>query len=384
MEENESGNPYGVTVKTAGEIDEIMADYLGIDNYIKMEVLPYDHIHHIDMHMKLLDEETILVGYFPEGESDGPQIQANIEYVLSNYTTKWGTPFKIVWMPMPSSPGGDYPDGTWGGPYYRTYTNSVFVNKTLIVPTYREEFDTTAIRIYEENLPGYNVVSIDCDNSPDVIIAASGAIHCITHSVGVEDPLLISHQPLNDTDDDQNDYIVDAYMNHRLGVVTGTLYWKTNLADDYEMVSMTAGDENTWIGNIPAQSFGTTVYYYVEGIASDGKTQTRPMPAPEGYWEFDVLSELVSVEENMIAAFSEVYPNPAGGITIVNAGFTQSTQGKLKLYDVLGKEIETIYEGTFQQGNQKFFFDVSKYETGAYLLVLELPGQVITHTLMVK
>ena len=49
-------------------------------------------------------------------------------------------------------------------------------------------------------MPGYNIVGIDCDGGNSNIIALSGAIHCITHSVGVEDPLMISHLPLNDTD----------------------------------------------------------------------------------------------------------------------------------------------------------------------------------------
>lgn len=39
---------------------------MGIDRYIKMDELPYDGIHHIDMHMKLLDEETLLVGEYPQ------------------------------------------------------------------------------------------------------------------------------------------------------------------------------------------------------------------------------------------------------------------------------------------------------------------------------
>ena len=52
---------------------------MGISTYIKMETLPYDQIHHIDMHMKLLDEETILVGEYPEGKLMVPQIEANIE-----------------------------------------------------------------------------------------------------------------------------------------------------------------------------------------------------------------------------------------------------------------------------------------------------------------
>jgi agmatine deiminase len=39
---------------------------------------------------------------------------------------------------------------------YRTYTNAVFVNNTIIFPTYREEYDTTAYRIWGEICPGYN------------------------------------------------------------------------------------------------------------------------------------------------------------------------------------------------------------------------------------
>ena len=72
-EENDSGNEYGVTVKTEEEIDQIVQDWLGVDTYIKMDNLPFDNIHHIDMHMKLLNEETLLVGDFGD-ESDGPQI----------------------------------------------------------------------------------------------------------------------------------------------------------------------------------------------------------------------------------------------------------------------------------------------------------------------
>jgi agmatine/peptidylarginine deiminase len=86
---------------------------------------------------------------------------------------------------MPPAANGQYPN-TNGD--YRTYTNSVFVNKTIIVPFYEEKYDTIARRIYENLLPGYNVVGIDCNK----IIPSLGAIHCITKEVGVLDPLMIS------------------------------------------------------------------------------------------------------------------------------------------------------------------------------------------------
>ena len=85
------------------EINEIMDNFMGIETYIKMETLPFDGIHHIDMHMKLLDEETLLVAQYPDGMSDGPQIEENIQYILDNFSTKWGTPFKVIRIPSPPS-----------------------------------------------------------------------------------------------------------------------------------------------------------------------------------------------------------------------------------------------------------------------------------------
>ena len=67
LEENQAGNPYGVTAKTESDIDLLVEEYLGINRYIKMPTLPYDGIHHIDMHMKLLDEQRLLIGEYPAG-----------------------------------------------------------------------------------------------------------------------------------------------------------------------------------------------------------------------------------------------------------------------------------------------------------------------------
>ncbi|TVR38258.1 MAG: hypothetical protein EA392_10505, partial [Cryomorphaceae bacterium] len=293
LDENQGGTtswgaPY--PNHTVAEINGIYQDYMGVDPFIIMQKLPYDGIHHIDMHMKLLDEETILVSKYPEGVADGPQIATNLEMVQNNYTTKWGTPFKIVEVPAPPDPAvspqnGPYPDGNGR---YLTYTNSVFVNKTVIVPIYYEQYDTTALRIYEEQLPGYNIVGINCMG----MIGALGAIHCITHSVGVDDPLLISYQPLPDTDNNAEPYPLTAYINHKSGISGATLYWKTDLNDPYTAVSMTSIGNNEWTADIPAQPFGSKVYYYVEGVANSGKVQVRPIVAPEGYRMFRVINEV--------------------------------------------------------------------------------------------
>ncbi len=367
LEENAAGNQYGVTAKTEAEIDAITENYLGVDRYIKMPVLPYDGIHHVDMHMKLLDEQTLLVGEYPDGISDGPQINANMDYVVSNFMNKWGEPYKTIRIPMPPSVAGNWPSSNPPASY-RTYTNAVFVNKMVILPIYREQYDTTALRIWQEALPGYQIVGIDCDNQPENIISASGAIHCITHSVGVQNPLLISHNPLPDTDNTTTPYSVVAYMNHRDGIAAGRLYWKTSLTGAYNLVDMSSIGSNNWEGFIPAQPAGTRIYYYVEGEATTGKVLQRPMAAPEGYWSFDVLSSNSINEEAF--SFSRIYPNPASEITCVEFNVRASQKAQAFVVDMQGRRVKEIYSGVLSPEQSKVFFNASDLVAGVYAVQL--------------
>lgn len=380
LEENEPGNPYFVTVKDEADINNIMADYMGITRFIKMPVLPYDDIHHIDMHMKLLDEETLLVSEYPAGVADGPQIEANIQYVLSTFNSMFGTPYKLLRIPAPPSTSGNHPDN---GAYYRTYANNIFINKTVLVPTYRTEYDTTAMRILEEALPGYTIVGIDVDNSGQNLIQLSGAIHCITQTIGVADPMLITHQPLDDTYDDVNAYLVSADVVHKTGIASATLYWSTTAGGPYTSVVMSAGSGDSWSASIPAQAVGTTVYYYAEGVANSGKTQVRPIVAPEGYWEFDVLDGL-GIDELNNVTMSEVFPNPASAITCIPVSSNSAQEGFISLRDITGKVIEIIHDGTIPMGESKYFFLAHEYAAGSYFVVIETADSSITKKVMIR
>ena len=383
LAENEPGNEYGVSAKTADEIDDIVMEWLGVHTYVKMETLPFDQIHHIDMHMKLIDEQTMLVGEFPEGMSDGPQIVANMEFVLSNYTNKWGEPYKIEWIPMPPATNGSFPDGTWGGASYRTYTNSVFVNNTVIVPTYREEYDTTALAIYADLLPGFNVVGIDCDNQPEPIINASGAIHCITHTVGVEDPLLISHNVLQDTESTE-DHLVSAYVKHRSGISGANMFWRLAGETDYVVVTMSDAGDDYWEAIIPGHPVGSTIQYYVEGTAVSGKMQTRPMPAPEAYWEFDVVDNTVNTSEGVQLEIAPIYPNPASSITVIPVTNNVEGQGQIRILDMLGRDVMAVHKGLIPRGEKKYFFDACTLATGTYIVKVETTTTSSSQKFLVK
>jgi len=293
LDENDGSGPYGgvdYPNHTEEDIDNIMNEFMGVTNYIKMEELPFDAIHHIDMHMKLLNEETLLVAEYPEGISDGPQIEENLQYILDNFTTKYGTPFKVIRIPSPPSTSGAYPGSQPGNQtdgYYRTYTNSVFVNKTVLVPFYREEYDTIAQRIYEEALPGYNIVGIDCDNSGNNIISLSGAIHCITHSVGVNDPLLISYKQIEDVCIDESPYVYfNSLVKHRSGISEVLFNYRYEGDAVFNSINMQDIGNGVWDVVMTFDNI-SNIEYYVSAIANNGKQQVRPMTAPEGFYSFN-------------------------------------------------------------------------------------------------
>lgn len=267
--------------KTEAEIDSIASKYLGVTQYIKFPTLPYDGIHHLDMHMRILDEETIMFGEYPEGVADGPQINENIAELLDEFKTPFGNDYRIIRIPMPPDGGDDYPDQ---GGDYRTYTNSIFINKTILVPVYEEKYDTTALRIYRESLPGYNVVGIDCNS----IIPSLGALHCITKLVGVEAPLRIAHARLRDSDDPEASYPVSAIIQHRDGIEEASLYYRIKGESSFVQVPMNLTDtlHDVWNGVIPSFGAGSVVQYYIHAKAFNGKQQVRPIVAPEGYFEF--------------------------------------------------------------------------------------------------
>jgi agmatine/peptidylarginine deiminase len=386
VEENGPFGNYNQTVKTEVEISTIMEEFMGIENYVLMDVLPYDGIHHIDMHMKLLDEETLLIGEYPSGQADGPQIEANLQYVLNNYNSVFGTPYEIIRIEMPPDGNGMYPDqgSGWNTGDYRTFTNSIIINKTVLVPTYEEQYDTTALRIYRENMPGYRVEGIDCNS----IIQASGALHCITKAVGVEDPLLISHQELSDITVPISDYEVNAFVKHRSGISNVKLYYTTDTSAGYQLVTMslTNSSSATWTGYIPEQIAGSTIYYYVDATANSGKTQVRPMTAPTGYWKFKVLVN-TGMDPLLMAAdiaLEMAYPNPAGAITCIPVNSTTNSWARLRLLDVLGREVRFLFQGELPIGRSHYFFRAEDLLPGAYLIELTTYNGVETQKIMVK
>ena len=377
--ENGPQGEYNQTNKTPAQVDALMEQFMGIQpgRYIKMNELPFDNISHIDMHMKLLDEEHLLVGEFPVGVSDGPTLENNLAMIAANYNSVFGSPYELVRIPMIPSTGGNYPPNA----SYRTFANAIFINKLVLLPTYRTEYDTTGLRIWRESMPGYRVVGIDCDNSDQNIISASGAIHCITKTIGVADPLLIRHQRLQDTFETAIPYTVEAYIRHRSGIAQANVYWTTDTTQGYSALPMSDVGGNIWSAAIPAQPVGTMVYYYIEATSNSGKVQVRPIVAPEGWWRFRVLGGPTDVADLSGPTIVEVFPNPTSSLAMITLAGTGTEQVRVRLTDVMGREVMRIHEGKVP-ADGRLFVDLSYLPEAAYLLVVESKLGRSTHRVL--
>lgn len=387
INENKSNNPYNVSPKTESQIDDILNDFMGIQRYIKMETLPYDGIHHIDMHMKLLDEETLLVGKYPEGISDGPQIEANLTYVLDNFKTSFGTPFKVVRIPMPEFyEDGQYPPYPGEPALYPTYANALFVNKTVILPVYDHTMDGAAVDTFQKYMPGYKVVPVDCRS----IIGYGGAVHCITKEIGVSDPLRIVHQELPSCMDNADwslGYPVWATIQHRSGIASATIRYSTDPDGPWQTADLPFYplDDTTWThkGYIPLQPDGSTVYYYIEGVANSGKTISRPLTAPEGWWSF-CTKETVGTAEISSGRLLDIYPNPASSVTVIPVSTTAKTSGSIRIFNALGQLVGTVFSGELPAGQSNHFVDASRFAPGTYFVELQTGGQNSLKKLVVR
>ena len=104
-------------------------------------------------------------------------------------------------------------------------------------------------------------------------------------------PLLITHQPLQDTEELFADYEVDAWMLHRDVLQKQRSFIPQILPRGFWNASpMTLADvaSNTWTGFIPAQEDGAEVFYYIYAKATAGKRTGEAHPAPDGFWHFRV------------------------------------------------------------------------------------------------
>ena len=174
----------------ATQIKSYYRDFTGCSKVTIFPRMPNEGTGHIDMWAKFLTNDVVLVNEMRpetinlthEGSANRRAANAMKSYLDERATEIAADGYEVVRVPMPSPIIG-------GNNIVRSYSNSLIVNKTAIVPRYTRPAalspsyaDASLIAAYEAEVTaayeaaGFEVVYIDADR----LIASGGAIHCIT------------------------------------------------------------------------------------------------------------------------------------------------------------------------------------------------------------
>lgn len=91
----------------------------------------------------------------------------------------------------------------------------------------------------------------------------------------------------------EGDHSITATITDDAGVLSATLYYSMD-GNDYSNIAMDNTSGDTWVGNIPAQPTGTTVYYYIQAIDTSPNQNEAMQPplGPEAPFEMLIVEGL--------------------------------------------------------------------------------------------
>ena len=91
-----------------------------------------------------------------------------------------------------------------------------------------------------------------------------------------------------------------------------------------------------------------------------------------GLFKYGLVTGITPVSGNVPADFSlkQNYPNPFNPTTTIEFDLPKASNVSLKIYNSLGKEVETLLSENMIAGNYKVSFDASKLSSGIYFYTL--------------
>jgi agmatine/peptidylarginine deiminase len=337
------------------QVDAYMLSYLGITDYRVVPDIMLNGIHHIDCWAKLLDEETILVKQVAPSNPNYTRIENNVA-TMQTWTNCYGRPYKIARVYCQTYSGD-----------VAAYTNSIILNNKVLMPTFgNSTYDNQALQSYRDAMPGYEVLGFSGSWLTD------DAIHC--RAMGIHDKymLRIDCAPVPDTVETAGLVRVGAIVDDRseagLKADSVRVYWRVAGAPAFESVAMTAGAvADSFYAYLPGQSPGTSVEYYVFAADNTNRRETRPIPAPAGWFSYVVGSDPEAVGEpdasgglatrpSPIELFP-AWPNPMRGSTTVQYRLNAAGAVRVSVADVSGREVAVLVSAPQAAGGHSARWD---------------------------
>ncbi|MCJ7466136.1 MAG: agmatine deiminase family protein [Maribacter sp.] len=170
-----------IQVRNAGfskeDYEALFKEYLGVTNTIWLGngIMGDDTHGHIDDLCRFVNEDTVVtVVEKDKQDKNHAPLQENLKR-LKKARLEDGRPLKIIELPMPKKLVFD------GIRLPASYANFLILNNTVLVPTFNDIADRTALTILAGCFPRRKVIGINCID----FIWGFGTLHCLSQQIPV-------------------------------------------------------------------------------------------------------------------------------------------------------------------------------------------------------
>ena len=254
---------------TEEQVYERMRDYLGIDPYHVTIDPQGEYIAHVDCWGKYLAPDKILLARVPESNPRYPYYEEVAEY-FANTNCCWGYPYKVYRVDIP------------GGSIISPYTNSLILNKKVLVPMgSNSTYNEGALNIYRQAMPGYEVIGVTNNSYWDGWLNTD-ALHCRTRGVMDFNMFYVDHRNVVFGEQEWQDSIAItskfiAYSGAELKQDSLLVYYSID-GGEYQTAAMTAtGNPDEYVGYIKGYQAKSEVKYYVFGADESNRRYQQPV-----------------------------------------------------------------------------------------------------------
>lgn len=303
-------------------------ELLGIHQYFIAENPEIYGIQHIDCYAKFLDEERILVKSLPPGHPEYQCVE-ELATFLGNQTGCYGRKYEIIRIYC----------APYNGTEVAAYTNSLILNKKVFVPLFNIAADEQALQVYEEAMPGYEVIGFDGS------WYYYDALHCRT--MGIFDPemLVMWHRAPQKAQSNMPVSLV-ARIDDRSesGLAPGLLklFWREegNMFWNNVLLSPTA-EPDSFIAQLPSFPGGTHLEYYFAATDSSGRHEKLPRTAPGGFYALEISDIVIGLVEHSSQFHVKVFPTLFSDDTHIEVCSFEGGVLRIEIINILG---ETIWQ----------------------------------------
>jgi agmatine deiminase len=156
------------------EIEEELLSLLGAEEVLWLEngyLAGDDTDSHIDTLARFAPDDTILYVACDDPDDEHFESLKAMREELETFRTRDDKPYRLLPLPWPQARHDEN-----GQRLPATYANFLVINGAVLVPTYDDPSDATALKIIAKAFPGRKIIGIDC--LP--LIEQHGSLHCVT------------------------------------------------------------------------------------------------------------------------------------------------------------------------------------------------------------